>query len=328
MLNFELLTFIISAITGYMALKYRMSKLAVSEEASVKFLNALVLGFLIWKLSLIIFDPKSVIQHPMSLLYFSGGEKGLWLAFAISTIYVWFGTKKDGTTFIMNLDGLGLGIIVSSSVYYLLLLIVDGVDLLFLTTLLFLNIVLTLFFYTSVMRKNWITIMVVLILVFWGAFDFIKEFSEDQMNTAGGVGIRLGDKAPDFELRNLDKQPVKLSDYVGKKVILNFWATWCPPCRAEMPHMEEFYNDNEQDVVILSVNLTHTENKQSHVGAFVEEYGLHFPVVLDLDGEVSDNYKIFAYPTTYMIDSQGFIQEIFQGPINYETMEKSISRMK
>lgn len=326
MLNFELLTFIFSAVMGYLALRYRLNKMTVAEDVSVKFLNALILGFFTWKFSLIIFDPLSVIQHPMSLLYFSGGEKGLWLAIAFSIIYIWIRTRKDGTTIVMNLDGLGLGWLVGSSVYYLLQFIVDSNNLLFLTLLLFINIVLTLLFYTTLMRKNWITIMVVLTLVFWGAYDYIKDRSDQQMTD--GVGIKVGNKAPDFELVDLGEQPMKLSDFTGKKVILNFWATWCPPCKAEMPHMEKFYMDYEKEVVVLSVNLTHTESKRSNVKAFVEEYGLHFPVVMDLDGEVSRTYNIYAYPTSYMIDSNGIIQEIFQGAINYDTMVKSISRIQ
>ncbi len=325
MLNFQLLTFILSAVIGYLVLKYRMSQLAVTEDASVKFLNALILGFFTWKLSLILFDPMSVIQYPMSLLYYSGGHKGIWLAIAISILYVWMRTRKDGTTFVMNLDGFGLGWLAGSSVYYLLQFIMDSHHLLFLTLMLFINCVLILLFYTSLMRKNGITIIVVLVLVFWGAYDYLKD-SGQQMTD--GVGIKVGNTAPDFELLNLEEQPIKLSDFKGKKVILNFWATWCPPCKAEMPHMEKFYMGYEKEVVVLSVNLTHTESKRSNVKAFVEEYGLHFPVVMDLDGEVSRTYNIYAYPTTYMIDSLGIIQEVYQGAINYDTMVKSISRIR
>src|SRR5690554_6683204 len=102
------------------------------------------------------------------------------------------------------------------------------------------------------MKKNGIAIIAVLILVSWGIYDYvqnnkpqIESNNKQQITAEVEVGIQKGDAAVDFELLNLDGTPAKLSDYKGKKVILNFWATWCPPCRAEMPHMERFYEDNE-----------------------------------------------------------------------------------
>ena len=182
------------------------------------------------------------------------------------------------------------------------------------------------------MRRNGLAIIIVLMLVGWGIYDYTKN-KIDQTNTnalqqtAENIGIKKGNTAPDFELFNLDEQPVKLSDFLGKKVILNFWATWCPPCRVEMPHMEKISKQYENDVVVLSVNLTHTEKSQSGVAEFVEKFGLTFPVVLDTKGDVANTYQIVAYPTTYIIDSQGIIQEIFQGAINDETMEKELSKI-
>ena len=182
------------------------------------------------------------------------------------------------------------------------------------------------------MRKNGIAIIAVLLLVAWGVFDYTKSNSDgaeainqQQITEAAEVGIQKGNKAPDFELLNLNGNPVKLSNFAGKKVILNFWATWCPPCRAEMPHMEKFYEDHKRDVVVLAVNLTQTEKKQSDVKDFVDDYGLTFPIAMDAKGDVSSTYQIFAYPTSYIIDSQGIIQEIFQGAINYDIMEKAVS---
>lgn len=328
MLNFELLTFILSAFTGYLALKYRLSKLAVESTISDKFVSAFILGFLTWKFSLIIFDPISVVQYPLSLLYYSGGQQGLWLAIAISIIYLWIRTRKDGTSIRMNVDVLVTGWIAGSSMYHLLLLIVDSENLLIHILFVAINVVLAVFFY-SLLRRNGIVIIVVLTLVLWGIYDYTKDYSERQQATAGeGVGIKKGNKAPDFVLTNLDEQPLKLSDFTGKKVILNFWATWCPPCRAEMPHMEKFYKDYEKDVVVLAVNLTHTEKKGDGVNTFVEDFGLTFPVVMDVKGDVSSTYQVFAYPTSYIIDSQGIIQEIFEGAINYDIMKKAISRIK
>lgn len=181
------------------------------------------------------------------------------------------------------------------------------------------------------MRKNSIAIIAVLILAVWGIYDYTKnqtESSNQQQTTEESeIGIKKGNKAPDFELLNLNGEPVKLSDFTDKKVILNYWATWCPPCRAEMPHMEKFYKDNEKDVVVLAVNLTNTEQNRDNVSDFVKDFGLTFPIVMDEEGDVSSTYQVIAYPTSYIIDSQGIIQEVFQGAINYDIMEKAISKI-
>lgn len=181
------------------------------------------------------------------------------------------------------------------------------------------------------MRKNWIAIIVVLILVVGGIYQSFRDYSEKskQQRTMAetNIGIKKGNQAPDFELSNLNEKPLKLSDFRGKKVILNFWATWCPPCRVEMPQMKKFYKDYNKDVVLLAINLTETEKNQNDVRAFVEDSGLTFPVVMDIEGDVSNTYKIIAYPTSYIIDSQGIIQEVFQGAINYDMMKKAISKI-
>jgi len=149
-LNLELLMFILSAVTGYLGLKYRLKKATVAVEGNISdtFVNALILGFVIWKCSLILFDPISVVHYPMSLIYFSGGDQGLVLAIAISVIYVWFRTRKDGTDIMMNLDVLLLGWIASSSMYHLLLLAIHKENVLYHAIFIILNIMLVLYFYT------------------------------------------------------------------------------------------------------------------------------------------------------------------------------------
>lgn len=182
------------------------------------------------------------------------------------------------------------------------------------------------------MKKNIIAIFALIALVGWGLYDSKSkpELMPQEELSEVKVGNQIGNMAPDFELTSLEGEPVKLSDYRGKKVLLNFWATWCPPCRAEMPHMEAFYKDyKDKDVVILGVNLTHTAKFASDVPEFVEEFGLTFPILLDNKGKVSDEfYQVIAYPTTFVIDSKGIISERFRGAINYEIMEKSTSKLR
>lgn len=147
--------------------------------------------------------------------------------------------------------------------------------------------------------------------------DVLQE-SEEQEESV--VGLNVGDMAPDFHLTTLDGEEVALSDYRGSRVWINFWATWCPPCRAEMPDMEEFYKQN--DVEILAINLTETEPSTDQVQRFVDEYGLTFPILLDEVIEVATAYKIQPIPTSFMLDSEGVIQFKSFGPLTYEQMEE------
>ncbi|MYL60613.1 redoxin domain-containing protein [Virgibacillus halodenitrificans] len=139
-------------------------------------------------------------------------------------------------------------------------------------------------------------------------------------------GTEIGDTAPDFELVSTNEEKVKLSDYRGKKVMLNFWATWCPPCREEIPDMQNFYD--EKEIVILAVNLTQTEAKKQDVVDFMEKHRVTFPVLLDEASDVSNKYRIQPIPTTYMIDSQGRIRFKAYGAMTYEQMVSEFEKMK
>jgi peroxiredoxin len=151
--------------------------------------------------------------------------------------------------------------------------------------------------------------------------EIVQEESEEGIAT----GLEVGDMAPDFQLQTLSGEEARLSDYRGSRVMINFWATWCPPCRAEMPDMEKFYQD--KDVVILAINLVDTENSPQNVKDFSEEYNLTFPILLDTDMEVSTLYAVRPLPTSYMIDSNGRINNIAFGALNYDLMIQEYERM-
>jgi len=157
------------------------------------------------------------------------------------------------------------------------------------------------------MKRLWVLMIVILYTI----------ISAETVH-ADSIGTEIGDKAPDFELTTVDGEQLKLSDFKGKRVMLNFWATWCPPCREEMPAMELFFKD--MDAVVLAVNLTDMEVNKKQVTDFINTYGLTFPVLLDEKGEVSSLYRISPIPTTYMIDSQGFIRHKAYGALTYEQM--------
>ena len=144
-----------------------------------------------------------------------------------------------------------------------------------------------------------------------------EQLGVDMTGVTAKEGLIKGDVAPDFELTTLDGQTIKLSDYKGKKVVLNFWASWCHPCRAEMPHMQNYYEDfaEDENVEILAVNLTHGDTV-SKVEDFVEDFGLTFPIPMDEDGSVGKTFEVITIPSSYIIDSTGEIQNKIQGPMD------------
>lgn len=132
------------------------------------------------------------------------------------------------------------------------------------------------------------------------------------------TGIGAGMVAPNFTLKNLAGEEVSLKDYRGKKVMVNFWATWCPPCKEEMPAMEKFYKENSKEVEILAVNL----DPQNNVKGFVEENGLTFPILLDKEGRTQQTYSVISIPTSLIIDEQGLIIKKQIGSLTFEQMEE------
>ena len=143
-------------------------------------------------------------------------------------------------------------------------------------------------------------------------------------------GIEIGKSAPNFELTKLDGTNVKLSDLKGKKVILNFWATWCGPCQQEMPDMEAFYKEHKENVEILAINYTPSEKGggAEKVSNFAKEKGITFPILLDKNIDVTTAYKVITIPTSYFIDTKGVIQDKFIGPMTQKEMEKRVAKLK
>lgn len=138
----------------------------------------------------------------------------------------------------------------------------------------------------------------------------------DDSSLDNEFGLEINKRAPNFELTTLSGDTVRLSDYKGKRVVLNFWASWCPPCRFEMPHMENYYQKYKdlENVEILAVNMTTMERGgnekiEENIEAFIDKYQLTFPVPLDEDGKVMDLYKVMDFPTTYFINSEGMITD-------------------
>ena len=147
-----------------------------------------------------------------------------------------------------------------------------------------------------------------------------KEEAAKGEDTTEWVALKKGKKAKDFTLKDLKGNDVSLSDYNGKVVLLNFWATWCPPCRSEMPSIEKLHKKySDKGLVVLAVA---TDRKgEEIVKPFVDEKGLTFTVLIDSSADVSDSYGVIGLPTTYVIGRDGTILEKEMGGADWFSKE-------
>lgn len=140
-----------------------------------------------------------------------------------------------------------------------------------------------------------------------------------------GRGLEIGQLAPDFEMQYPDGRKVKLSDFKGKPVIVNFWATWCAPCEAELPEFVQTYEKyKDQGLVILGVNA---QESGEDANTFVEKYNLSFPVTLDSRGEVMDLYAVRGLPTTLFIDPEGRVALRWAGILTEPMIEEYLGQI-
>ena len=166
---------------------------------------------------------------------------------------------------------------------------------------------------THTTHRRFLFLSILILGMVWMLFSADRSGS----TTAGRVPApQKGFLAPDFTLETLDGESVRLSDLHGQAILVNFWATWCPPCRSEMPAFQQAYADYEDEgFVILAVNATLQDNP-SDIAAFIEEFDLSFPIVLDTEGTVNQLYQVRSLPTSFFIDKEGVISEVvIGGPI-------------
>lgn len=146
-----------------------------------------------------------------------------------------------------------------------------------------------------------------------------------ELATSSGDLIEVGDTAYDFSLNDLDGNLVSLSDYRGRPVILNFWATWCVPCRVEMPELQQALNDYEDEgLAILALNQ---QESREAVEAFFEEFDLSLTPLLDSEGTVSRLYSIVVFPGTVFINADGQVTAIHRGTLVREQIDDYLGEM-
>ncbi|SEB53343.1 redoxin domain-containing protein [Paenibacillus sp. GP183] len=292
--------------------------------------NSLLIWLLCWKLSSFIFDPSILWKEPLALLYFHGGGRGAWLASALTIVYLYTAGRKNSITKETMLDSVLVFLLGGYSARTLLLLIWGDGNRLTLGLLVFLGLAVLFRWMYRKMQGSAMT-AIQLILIFAIGHVFISTLGSNLWEkaeaaaTSSTVGLKIGQKAPDFELTDRKGQLFKLSDYRDQTVVLNFWATWCPPCRTEMPEMQKFYEHiSDNNVIILAVNATNSETSISSVGDWLGEKRYTFPVLFDSKGDLTQTYRIAAFPSTYVIQPGGLIRLKHQGPMNEAMLKEAV----
>ncbi|AOH54823.1 alkyl hydroperoxide reductase [Peribacillus muralis] len=177
------------------------------------------------------------------------------------------------------------------------------------------------------MLKKIIASALLLSLITIAIVQAVDNEPNSQEETESLGGLKIGAKAPNFSLKTLDGKQVELADYKGKKVMLNFWATWCPPCKKEMPDMELYTKQAGDDVIVLAVNI----DPENDVQAFVKENGITFTIPLDSNSAknpVNEQYKVLSIPTTYFIDKKGEIRHKVISAMQLKDMERYMNSMQ
>lgn len=168
-------------------------------------------------------------------------------------------------------------------------------------------------------NRKWLQIAILLAIVVIGGYALSQSLFSDSAKP------KEGGKAPEFNLHGLDGRTHALSDYKGKTLVINFWASWCVPCKSEMPAIQRQYDKwKVKGLEVMGVNLG--ESVVS-VQSFVRQLELTFPVFYDPDFTVRDRYGVVTYPTTFFVDAQGNIKKIQIGEMDEPFIEQTVAGM-
>jgi peroxiredoxin len=175
--------------------------------------------------------------------------------------------------------------------------------------------------------RRWWTFTTIVLLI-GAAWAWVSRVPASAAAAGQIPSPRAGFPAPDFTLERLDGTPAALSDHRGQVVIVNLWASWCGPCRAEMPAIQRVFDANhERGLAVLAVNSTF-QDSEAGARAFVQELGLTFPILLDREGAVSRRYLLRALPSTFFVDRRGVIRsDVVGGPMSESVLQSQVEAL-
>ncbi len=158
------------------------------------------------------------------------------------------------------------------------------------------------------------------VLAMWAVLLIGGAFRPQTARGSLPSGARVGQLAPNFTLTDTEGRQVSLSDYRGKAVFLNFWASWCGPCRMEMPELQRLTAALPPDTAVLTVNATWSELAPEKALAFLQDQGYTFATVLDPAGETEKAYQVYSFPTSLFVDREGVVRARIAGPLTFGAM--------
>ncbi|MFF2483118.1 TlpA family protein disulfide reductase [Paenibacillus sp. NPDC058071] len=337
-LNLEIVIYLLSGMAGAAGLWLRARKGREDVSRVSDAVNAAWLWVAVWKFSLVLFDPAGVIRDWRSLLYFSGGAYGMALATAVAVVYIVIRGRRAGVGYPVIAGWLSIMVYGWLGVRFFVQAVIEIPSLdgwLYGAA----SMLALLFFFLQVNESHQTdfrrlaakgtlaaaALSAILLIDYSGGAR--PEEVAAGLQSGIQTGLKEGQLAPDFKLTTLDGKETSLSEWRGKPVFINFWASWCPPCRAEMPHMEKLHVKYGDQAVILSVNMTATEKSSQNVEEFAEKYGLTFPIALDEAGSVMERYRIRSYPTTFVVDADGIVRDRVLGAVDYAWMERKLKQV-
>ena len=171
-------------------------------------------------------------------------------------------------------------------------------------------------------RVQWYA-LIVAAAILGGGWIYLTRVPDDAA-IAASVAAHVNFRAPEFTLTTLDGTSVASSDLRGKAVLVNFWATWCPPCRSEMPDIESAYQAHRDQFVVLAIN---DAEDGGTVKQFVDQFHFTFPILLDRDGAVAKRFQVQALPTSFFIDRNGVIRAANVGQMDRAYIETQIAAL-
>jgi thiol-disulfide isomerase/thioredoxin len=190
-------------------------------------------------------------------------------------------------------------------------------------------------------KKTKTLLLLGLFALFIGAAVLIYDALGQGVSPGNIVGVAQGEgaaaqsdrggdaertKAPEFTVYDADGNAVRLSDLLGRPVVLNFWASWCPPCMAEMPEFNAVYEALETDVAFMMIDLTDGQRETKETGTrYIEDRGFSFPVYFDTEREAANAYGVMSIPTTVFVDRDGYIAAKAQGTIDAKVLREGIA---
>ncbi len=164
-------------------------------------------------------------------------------------------------------------------------------------------------------------LLVIVVLALVGGSIYLSSSSSSRPPSGSGKIVAIGDAAPDFQLEDMQGKKVSLSALRGKVILVNFWATWCPPCRAEMPSMDKLNAAMaDEDFVMLAINVE--ANGRAAVAEFLKKAPHKFPVLIDEQGIVQELYGVYKFPESFVIRKDGIIDDKVIGAIDWAHPEK------